>query len=191
MEAANNLLGRPTLSVSPYQSASAGSLTSSPQDSRRLNGAWQAAYGMNDAVAAAAGHGHCNLGPYASSFGAPSVPSHKAPYSSYAPLSGSTVSDFLAGQNCQQMQLNQALNPLNSFGAAASRNFPFYPGDMYNPSPAGMHGSSLFSDLSGMHPLPRFDAEAMGYPGPLSMDQGAGELTHSSIAIGVMDINFE
>lgn len=171
-----SLLARPTLSVSPYHpaiSASIGGLSSSPphaQDStRRLNGWSSYPSNVNEAAAAAAAvshsaaaHGGSTCNPYGSAITAPTVPGPKVPYTSYSP----SVTDLFSGTNCQQV-------PLNHLNSLSSRNFPFY-SDMYNPNPTGMPGGSIFSDLAGMPSLPRFDTEAMGYPGALTADQSGG-----------------
>ena len=111
------------------------------------------------------GAGTCNFTPYGSSLGvSSSMPSsmHKSPsgYSSYPSLS---TSDFLP--NCQNiMQNHNALTPLHTSlntmqSISASRNFPFYPGDVYQTNPHhGMPGSGLFPDLS-IPSIPRFDAD--------------------------------
>lgn len=158
MDGPNNILdlARSASAISPYQPMSSSTVSSivstSPStiDSTRrpLNG-WN--YSSNDSTVM--NHGGCNFTPYTPSLGASnSVPgSHKPTYSSF-----STSSDFLSPANCQQMQLNQ-LSPLNSL---PPRQFPFYGPDMYNTQPPGMtSGGSLFSDITTIPTIPRFDSE--------------------------------
>ena len=205
---AANLL-RPTLSVSPYPalstsaSSAAGLPTTSPQDSSRspgrsaINGHWSS-YGsptdtspvaVSHAAAVAAG-ATCNFSPYGSSLSAVSsgvpgaVPPHKPPtgYGAYpSSLATSTMSDFLP--NCQQiMQNHQALTPLHTSLNPAGRNFPFYPGDVYQTANhhGGMPGSGLFPDLS-IPSIPRFDADtAPVYTGLSNDPQNPGEHTFLS-----------
>lgn len=195
MEPPSNLL-RPALSVSPYSTSAAAPNTSPPDTAssrspRALNG-WN--YPSSAAAAAAAASvaahdtsppvvsppGTCNFPSYGSSLGmaaAASMPGsmHKASagYSSYPSLSAGNVSDFLP--NCQQIMQNQALTPLHTSlntmqSISASRNFPFYPGDVYqtNNHHAGMATGGLFPDLS-IPAIPRFEADmAPSYAGALT-----------------------
>ena len=155
MDGPNNLLDLArSAAISPYQTMSStvsSIVSSSPQsiDSTRrsLNG-WNY---PNDG-STVMNHGGCNFSAYPSSLGPANTVSgsHKPTYSSFGPSS-----DFLSPANCQQMQLNQ-LSPLNSL---PPRQFPFY-GDMYNTQPPGMTGGgSLFSDLTSIPSIPRFDAD--------------------------------
>jgi hypothetical protein len=142
------------------------------------------------------GGGGCNFTPYGSSLGVSSTMAssmHKSPsgYSSYPSLSTSNMSDFLP--NCQNiMQNHNALTPLHTSlntmqSISASRNFPFYPGDVYQTNPHhGMPGSGLFPDLS-IPSIPRFDADtAPTYAGGLGDNsQNSGKLCFMFIPLAI------
>ncbi len=171
MEGPNNtLLDLATrgAAISPYQamtSAVSSLVTSNPQDSRTrpING-WNYPNGDANVVS----HSTCNFPPYASSLGpgtGPMGPPHKPGYSTFSP-----GTDFIP--NCQQMQLS----PLNSLPPRSG--FPFY-GDMYQPNPTSVSGSSIFSDLTSIPSIPRFDTDGTTYmTDPGTQNPGKAPISH-------------
>ena len=161
MEATSNLLGRASL---PHYQPVANTVSSSivsgspPQDIRRSLNGWN--YAGPD-PASVLSHGTCNFGPYAPPLGAGPGVGHKPTYATFT-----SAADYLP-PNCQQLQLANQLNPLNTLAAPRNvSNFPFY-GDMYQPNPPGMTGTGLFSDFTSLPAIPRFDAE----PAPPYMNE--------------------
>ena len=205
MEVGNNLLSRPTLTVSPYTSPSAAVSNpstalsnTSPQDRRSsLNGGgWGSTYGSPNehTPTGATHHPAAAIGAYPGTLPAPPPPpaphsvhhpsTHKPPYSSYSPLNSSSVTDFFSAaatqQNCQTAQLGALSNPLNTL-SSISRNFPIYGTGPMDYAASGMHAGAaaagIFGDIgmAGIHH--RFDADPLsGYPSTLmGGDPNSGE----------------
>ena len=153
MDGPNNLLEL-ARSIGPYQTMSSVSnlvSTTAPQDSRRTLNGWN----YNGEPAQVVSPGGCNFSPYspgslgsgtgtAGLVGSP----HKPTYTGFT-----SSADLVP--NCQQMQLNQ-ITQLNSF--PPHRNFSFY-GDVYQPHQTGMTGGGLFSDLTTIPSIPRYESD--------------------------------
>ena len=154
-----NLLELARSHMGPYQSMGSGvvgATSAASQDTRRSLNGWNYSTDPTNGLHSTP-TGPCNFTPYSSSvtsLGGTAGPigsmGHKPSYTPYG-----ATSDLL-GSTCQQMPLNQ-LGPLQSLGPP--RQFPFY-GDVYQGSPGMGPGGSLFSDLTTIPSIPRYESEA-------------------------------
>ena len=127
MDTSANILARSGVTGLSYptmnNAASPSTVPGAPNQDSRING-WTA-YTRNDP------NNTCNFSTYTLSGANTGISNyHKGGYG-YA-----STADLIP--NCPQ------LNPLSSL---QPRNFPFYPGDMYQANPASIHGGTLFTDI--------------------------------------------